>query len=141
VSVGGGSASATFNIVPAAPGIFTFLSNRAVAQNQDLTLNRADNPAKAGSWLTVYLTGIGSLDNPVGLGGATPLQPLSRATTAAQVTIGGQTAQVNFIGMTPLSVGLAQANIQVPPGLAPGTYPVQINMGGVTSNTPVISTN
>jgi uncharacterized protein (TIGR03437 family) len=141
VSGGGASATAAFNVVPAAPGIFVWGSNQAVVQNQDLTLNQPAKPAKAGSWVTVYLTGIGPLDNPVGLGDATPAQPLSRATTAAQATVGGMAAQIYFIGMTPGLVGLAQANIQVPSTLAPGTYPIQIVMGTVASNAPLITTN
>jgi uncharacterized protein (TIGR03437 family) len=141
VSGGGATAAATFNVVPAAPGIFMFGTNRAVAQNQDGTLNDVGNPAKAGTYVTVYLTGIGPLDNPVGLGDATPLQPLSRATTAAGATVGGMSAQIYFIGMTPLSVGLAQADIQIPPTLAPGTYPIQVEMGTFLSNAPLITTN
>jgi len=50
---GGLSATATFNVVTAAPGIFTYGSNLAVAQNQDYTLNGYGNPAKAGSYVTV----------------------------------------------------------------------------------------
>jgi len=102
VSSGGLSATAAFNVVTAAPGIFTYGSNLAVAQNQDYTLNTASNPAEAGSYVTAYLTGIGPLDNPV---------------------------------------GLAQADIQIPPGLAPGTYPIQIQMGSFLSNAPLITTN
>jgi len=141
VSSGGLSATAAFNVVTAAPGIFTYGSNLAVAQNQDYTLNTASNPAEAGSYVTAYLTGIGPLDNPVGLGQATPSQPYSQATTAAQATVGGMSAQIYFIGMTPGSVGLAQADIQIPPGLAPGTYPIQIQMGSFLSNAPLITTN
>ena len=141
VSGGGATATSTFNVVPAAPGIFVYGNNLGVVQNQDYTLNAADNPAKAGSWVTVYLTGIGPLDNPIGLGDATPAQPLSRATAPAQATIGTQPAQIDFLGMTPGFVGLAQADIQVPPALAPGTYPIQITMGTVASNMPLITTN
>ncbi len=141
VSSGGLSATAAFNVVTAAPGIFTYGSNLAVAQNQDYTLNTASNPAEAGSYVTAYLTGIGPLDNPVGLGQATPSQPYSQATNAGQATLGGMSAQIYFIGMTPGSVGLAQADIQIPPGLAPGTYPIQIQMGSFLSNAPLISTN
>jgi hypothetical protein len=53
-------------------------------------------------------------------------------------------AQFSVIGMTPGSVGLAQADIQIPPTLAPGTYPVRIWMGNLPtglSNTPLITTN
>ena len=143
VSGGGVSATAAFSPVAAAPGIFVFGTDRAVAQNQDYTLNDASHPAKAGTYVTVYLTGIGPLDNPVGLGNATPSQPLSRATTLAQATVNGWPAQIQFLGMAPGFVGLAQANIQIPPGLPPGTYPIQIQMPetSVLSNAPLITTN
>jgi uncharacterized protein (TIGR03437 family) len=134
-------ATAIFSVVRAAPGIFTYGSNLAVAQNQDYTLNAANNPANAGAYVTVYLTGIGPLDNPVGLGQATPSEPYSRTTTAAQATVGGMLAQIAFIGMAPGLVGLAQADVQIPPGLTPGTYPIQIQMGSFLSNAPLITTN
>jgi uncharacterized protein (TIGR03437 family) len=141
VSSGGLSATSTFNVVSAAPGIFTYGNNLAAAQNADYTLNTATNPAKAGSYVRVYLTGIGPLDNPVGLGQATPAQPLSQATTASLATVGGMPAQISFLGMTPGLVGLAQADIRIPPTLAPGTYPVQVQVGSFLSNAPLISTN
>jgi uncharacterized protein (TIGR03437 family) len=50
-------------------------------------------------------------------------------------------APIAFIGMTPGSVGLAQADIQIPPTLAPGTYPIQIQMSSFLSNAPLITTN
>jgi uncharacterized protein (TIGR03437 family) len=43
--------------------------------------------------------------------------------------------------MTPGSVGLAQADIQIPSDLAPGAYPIQIQMGSFLSNAPLITTN
>jgi uncharacterized protein (TIGR03437 family) len=46
--------------------------------------------------------------------------------------------------MTPGSVGLAQADIQIPPALAPGTYSIQIQIGTLAtglSNAPLITTN
>jgi hypothetical protein len=32
-------------------------------------------------------------------------------------------------------------DIQIPSGLAPGTYPIQIQMGSFLSNAPLITTN
>jgi len=58
-------------------GIFVFGQNRAVAQNQDLSLNGADNPAAVGSIITLYFTGEGASVNPVATGAAAPLTPLS----------------------------------------------------------------
>lgn len=53
-----------FPVVASAPGIFQYGENRAVAQNQDYSVNSTDNPANGGASIVVYLTGIG-LTNPV----------------------------------------------------------------------------
>ena len=62
----------------------------------------------------MYLTGIGQVDNPVATGQPAPLDPLARATLPYNITIGGQGVTVNYLGLTPGSVGLAQANVVVP---------------------------
>ena len=43
-----------------------------------------------------------------------------------------------YLGLTPGSVGLAQANLVVPTGVR-GDVPLFINVGGVPSNTGLIS--
>jgi uncharacterized protein (TIGR03437 family) len=55
------------------------------------------------------------------------------------VTIGGQTAQVGFSGLTPGSIALYQANVTVPADLTPSDYPVAISVGGITSSPAMIS--
>lgn len=111
----------------------------AAAQNSaDLSLNGPDHPAPVGSVLTVYLTGIGPVDNPVPTGQAPPADPLSRATLPYNITIGGQGVTVNYLGLTPTSIGLAQANVVVP-NLPPGDYPIVITIAGVSSNTPLVT--
>ncbi len=137
-TAGGASAEFTFNIAPAGPGIFVFDSTRAVAQNEDHTLNTVDSPAFTGSVITVYMTGQGALDNPVETGAATPFGLLSRATLEASAAIGGKAAEILFLGMTPGLVGVLQANLRVP-DLVAGHYPVEITIGGVTSNAPVVT--
>jgi uncharacterized protein (TIGR03437 family) len=132
-------------VTSAAPGIFGFGANRAVAQNQDYTVNDVNNPAKAGSVITLYFPGRGVPDNPVATGAAAPLPsaPLSAvpATVPVSATLGGQSATIDFIGLTPTFVGLSQANIHVPASLPPGTHPIQLSIGGQTSNSPLLSTN
>jgi uncharacterized protein (TIGR03437 family) len=55
------------------------------------------------------------------------------------VTVGGiPSPSVIYIGLSPGSVGLYQANFVVPQ-IAKGTYPVQITIAGQASNGPVIS--
>lgn len=122
----GTSASTSFTVAATAPGIFAIT-------NQDNSANTPSSPAAVGSVVTVYLTGIGPVDNAVDTGAATPSTPLSNATQRATATINGVPATVQFIGLTPGSVALAQANIVVPPGVS-GTVPVQVVVGGTGSN-------
>ncbi|MBK7928379.1 MAG: hypothetical protein IPJ98_13065 [Bryobacterales bacterium] len=122
----------------AAPGVLQYGVNRAVVQNSNGSVNAANNPARAGEAITIYLTGIGALDNAVATGAAAPGDPLSRASATARITVGGVDAQVLFVGLTPGFVGLAQANIVVPQ-LGAGEYPLEITIGGVASNKPVIT--
>lgn len=111
----GASAEETINIAAAAPGIFQIAGGtRAVAINQDFTLNTPENAESRGRVLTVYLTGIGTLDGELAAGVAAPADRLLRTPLESSATIGGRPAPILFLGLTPGFVGLAQANIQVP---------------------------
>lgn len=111
----GASAEETINIAAAAPGIFQIAGGtRAVAINQDFTLNTPENAESRGRVLTVYLTGIGTLDGELAAGVAAPADRLLRTPLESSATIGGRPAPILFLGLTPGFVGLAQANIHVP---------------------------
>jgi len=129
----GASQAVSFQVAQAAPYIFQRADGTAVAQNQDHSINAQGNGAKVNSVVTVYLTGIGPLDNPVATGAAAPNSPLSRTTLPVHVTIGNFDTTVQFLGLTPGFVGLAQANLFVP-NLSPGEYPIIITIGGIDSN-------
>ena len=134
----GSSTSTQVTVQAAAPGIFVHANNWAVVQNQDYSINDASNPAKVGSYVTLYGTGAGAVSPPVATGAAAPGSPLSYASPDLTATINGIPATVSFAGLTPGNVGLLQVNLQVPP-LPGGTYPIQITIGGVRSNTPSIA--
>lgn len=134
----GMSAEYPLTIAAAAPGIFQFDGNRAVATDASGDLITADHPAPAGSVIVVYLTGIGSLTTTPPDGGGAPLYPPAQATLSATATIGGVDAPIQFLGLTPYFVGLAQANIQVP-ALAAGDYPLVIAVNGVASAPAIVS--
>jgi uncharacterized protein (TIGR03437 family) len=139
VSVAGAASSAvSFNVHTASPGIFLYGDNRVVAVNADGSLNSAENPAPTGSIVVVYLTGIGPLDHPAPTGQAALAVPLSRPTEPYEAKLGERTLTVQFLGMTPGFVGLAQANLLVPP-LPAGAYPLVITVGGEASNAAAIS--
>ena len=135
---GGASASFSFTVTAEAPSIFQYGTNHALAQNADGSLNSGSSPAAAGSYVTVYLTGQGAVDNPVPDGTATPATPIATAKATATATIGSMAATVQFLGLTSTLAGLAQANILVP-ALPSGDYPLVITAGGYISASVVIS--
>ncbi len=128
----------TFDVFQAAPGIFEDSNQNSISQNADGSLNTQNNPAAPGSIVVVYLTGIGPLDNPIGTGQLSPSRPLSNADLSLSATIGGQPAQIDFLGLTPGFLALAQANIVIP-YIVDGDYPLVIKIGGNASNAPYIA--
>ncbi len=93
------------------------------------------NPATAGSFVLIYCTGLGAVNNQPPTGSLGLSDPLSWSAIPT-VTIGGVTANVQFSGLAPGFVGLYQVNAQVPAGSATGpAVPVVISVGGAESNT------
>jgi uncharacterized protein (TIGR03437 family) len=137
-SAGGSSNTVLVSLQQAAPGIFTSPGNRAAVENADYSVNSPSNPTHAGDFVTVYLTGGGSVSRAVPTGVPAPSMPLSYVSAANSVSIGTPPAFVYFLGLTPGFEGLYQANVQVP-ALAPGDYAVVVTVAGVTSNGPLIS--
>jgi uncharacterized protein (TIGR03437 family) len=109
-------------------------NGQALIQNPDYSLNTSSQPAHAGDTVMVYLIGIGAVDNPVPTGTAASGTLLAHATAASSATIGGHSAQIAFLGLTPGFVGLAQANVLIP-SVPPGQYDLTLTVGGVASNT------
>ena len=112
--------------------------NQAAVQNADGTLNTPDNPAAAGSVITVYLTGQGAVEPPVATAAPAPSDPLARAAYPVTATIGGQPAAVTFAGLSPGSVGLFQVNLRLPL-IGSGSYPLEVSVNGISSNTRLVT--
>jgi uncharacterized protein (TIGR03437 family) len=94
--------------------------------NEDYTVNSAERPAKRGSVIMVYATGLGPL-NPVPEEGvlAGPVPPVH--TQAYAATIGGRTAEVLYAGAASgLVVGVSQINVRVPTDAPAGAVPIKI---------------
>jgi uncharacterized protein (TIGR03437 family) len=123
-----------------APGIFQYGANRAVAQNfnDNYSLNGPSAPVDAGAPLIVYVNGIGQVSNTPADGDYSPFSPRSQGLYNNTATIGGVPAGISFIGLTPGLVGLAQANITVPP-LPSGDYPLILNISGLESTSALVS--
>jgi uncharacterized protein (TIGR03437 family) len=111
--------SVSVTITATAPEIFIAGATRLLAFDQDGSVNTATNPAAAGSIVTIYLTGQGALASPA-------------------ASIGNLPAQIAYAGPTPGTVGVAQMNLKVP-ALQPGDYQLSVTMGGVRSNSGLIS--
>ena len=142
VSVDGVSSNTiTVPVTATAPGIFYFSSGAAIAQNHDYSLNTSSNPEHAGSFIIAYLTGSGAVTPTVTDGAATPSTGLYQipSSVGVTVTIGGQPAPVLFAGLTPGLIALLQLDISVPSGLAAGSYPMIVTIGGQVSNSATVS--
>jgi uncharacterized protein (TIGR03437 family) len=136
----GSSGQAAFNVAQAAPHIFQNAAGQATAVlNQDYSVNGPTNPAKTGSIVMVYLTGIGPVSNQPADGAAASMTQLSPSLLQPwSATVSGWAANVDWVGLAPGYVGLDQANVTVPTGLSTGYYPIILSVGGVASNGPSI---
>jgi endo-1,4-beta-xylanase len=132
--IAGGSAGIT--VQQAAPSLLTYVdgsgNTRAVAQNQDYTINSSTNCAAPGSYLTAYLMGSGPLNNPIPSGAAAPASPLSQETLSTTAMLGTTPATVAFAGMAPGFEGLMQVDLLAPN--VSGDLPLQIQVGAFASN-------
>ncbi len=93
------------------------------------------NPAVRGQVIQIYANGLGPVSNQPASGSAASSNPLSQTTGTPTVTIGGVTANVSFSGLAPGFPCLYQINAEVPTGIAAGSQPVVVSIGGVTSKT------
>jgi uncharacterized protein (TIGR03437 family) len=136
-----------------APAMFTNPSNGEpiVERYPNFDLITANNPARSGDVLILFLTGIGDLTSRPASGSAAPSSPLATAVSNPTVTVGSRNATVFFAGLAPGFVGLGQINIQLPqfsavtagPGQSAGTLPLVIRFDDRSSrsvNLPMADT-
>ncbi len=135
VSVNGASSNAlSLGTIANAPAIFFFTSGGVIVRNSDFTVITAENPARAGDILVMFLTGMGQTTPPLRTGELAPVAPLAN-TAAVTVTIGGQNAEVLYSLATPGLAGVYQTAVRVPAGVSAGSVPVVARMGAGVSNT------
>ena len=114
------------------PGIFTQDSSGKGAGsilNQDYSLNSAAHPAKKGSVVMVYLTGLGVVNPPVADGVITG-SALSHQIETVTATVNGQPADVLYAGTAPgLVAGVNQVNVRIPTATPSGNARIAILVG------------
>jgi uncharacterized protein (TIGR03437 family) len=136
-SASSGPLSFTLNSV--APRVFVGQENACIAQNEDGTFNSSGSPAKAGHYIVAYLTGLGTVNPPIATGAAAPTNPFSYPPGPASVTLGSESIQPTYLGMTPESVGVGQANVLIPASFTSGVVSFSVTVGGVTSNACLVA--
>jgi minor extracellular serine protease Vpr len=111
----------------------------ALAFDKNGNLIGSANPVARSDYFTTYANGLGLLNSGPVSGDPAPGPPAPLATTAVTptISIGGQSAQVLFSGLTPGFVGLYQLNVVVPAGISAGLQPMALSIGGVTASTQI----
>ena len=144
----GSSAQATLALSSASPGLFTLPQSQGkyaaaivldsgtafefLAPSGLLGSSVQSRPAKPGDTIVLYGTAFGATTTPlnpeIAASVAYPLAHTGPDITAplAQVTIGGQAAQLQFCGI--VSPGVYQINAVVPQGLSSGDQPMKVTL-------------
>jgi uncharacterized protein (TIGR03437 family) len=135
----GGSTSnqAAMQVGDTAPAIFTMNGSGTgpgAILNGDSSLNTQQNPAAKGSVIQLFMTGEGLTTPAQATGAVTPVSgafPYTpQAEAAPLVTIGGETAKVEWSGEAPYMVdGILQVNADIPANAASGANSITVQMG------------
>lgn len=138
VTVGDGAGSSFGNVVTIpvaanAPAFFEISGGNVAALDQANAVIGSANPAQPGATVQLFANGLGPVSNQPASGDPALSSPLSQCSGSATVTIGTAQVSPSFCGLAPGFPGLYQLNVVVPAGLAAGTYPVTVSIGGQTS--------
>ncbi len=129
-------------VLQAQPGIFEDVrqgttTRYAAVVKLDGSVVGPNNPAVRGTFVLLFLTGLGPTTPSVGTGQAAPsIPPL--ATTTLDLAVGLNDAgvpNVTFSGLAPGFIGLHQINFQIPENAPVGTVRLDVVIGGAASNT------
>ncbi|HEY2013751.1 MAG TPA: hypothetical protein VGH38_09640, partial [Bryobacteraceae bacterium] len=93
----------------------------------DGTLVTPTHSAQIGETLSLYLTGLGTVNPLVPDGSAGPVSPLSNVTNTIGVDVQGIAATVGYAGLAPQLAGLYQINFTVPTGVKTGDNFIDIS--------------
>lgn len=134
------SRSRTVRVVSAAPAVFTFGSGGqgpGAVLNEDFQVNSSSRPARRGSAVMIFANG-GGVTEPGSATGVLADGVLRRLRAETFVWIGGRRVPALYAGSSPGSVtGVIQINAVVPEVVSAGLVPLQIEVGGVMSQSGV----
>jgi uncharacterized protein (TIGR03437 family) len=135
------------------PGIFS--QNQAgygfasAIHASDGSLVTTANPAKSGEYISVFLTGLGSVTPSIQDGAPGPSNPLSNADINVSgellvhfvsfVTAISKSATVQYAGLAPGLAGLYQLNVQVPDQIGTGSFYLEIVVANHGSISRILS--
>lgn len=137
------SPAVTLPLAPASPAYFEYTDATnsqlsVVAQDLNYQLITSKNAAGRGKVITLYVNGLGPVDNTPVTGALSSSTRLGRTLTTPVVTIGGVNAPVLFSGLTPQTIGLYQLNVTVPANAPTGIQPLTVSVGGVSGKSSQI---
>lgn len=122
------------DVAASQPGVLAYGNQEAVAVDANGNLIGPSNPAHAGDLLTIYCLGLGAVSPAVADGAAAPSNPPASTVNTVTVSVGGQTANVIFAGLTPTLAGLYQIDFYVPQNSGTGDQaPAVVSTAGQTS--------
>jgi len=110
----------------------------AAALDLNYVLAGTNHPITRGTFVQLYVNGLGPVNNQPASGEPSPSQPLATTKVRPIVTIGGQPATVDFSGLIPPYIGLYQVNVKVPTNIDAGIQPLVITQNGVPSKTSLL---
>jgi uncharacterized protein (TIGR03437 family) len=127
-------------VAAASPGIYTASAagtGQAAVINETGTVNSANAAALRGSTVSIYLTGAGAV-MPAARSGTLGTAD-HRIIAPVTVSIGGQEPRVTYAGAAPSALqGLYQINAVVPSNVSIGSVPLQVSIGGISSQAGVL---
>ena len=121
-------------VAPSAPGVFVYQDEprRAVALNQDGSLNSPTNPVAPGEVVVLFATGEGQTDIP-GEDGRLSEEPYPSPVLPVELTFRGGEAKILFVGATPGFAGLLQVNGRIPFVAGGDGVPLKLKIGEAES--------
>jgi len=124
-----------------APGIFGTPAQAAALDGNNQPITQG-NPAVRGQQVQLFVNGLGPVTNQPASGDPAPVggNPQCQTLNAVTVNIGSPATVVaaDSAGLAPGSPGLYVVSFHVPAGLSPGSQPLTVSVGGVTSKASAI---